>query len=450
MKIHLIAIGGSIMHNLAIALRKKGYEVSGSDDQIFEPALSRLRKHNLLPQTGWDASRITHDMDVVILGMHAKADNPELVRALEIGLKVQSFPQFIYEQSKHKKRVVIAGSHGKTTVTAMVMYALHKHGLHFDYAVGSSVEGFEDSVSLSEDAPIIIIEGDEYLSSPIDRRPKFMWYVPHIALINGIAWDHINVFPTYDIYLQQFKDFVAQMKAGTALLYHESDEETRNIVQAYGNHTHKVLVKTPESKMETGNNWIDSQGKWYPVSVFGKHNLQNLSAAQNICALLGITANDYWDHMADFQGAGKRLEKVKGSRNINIYRDFAHAPSKVKASVEAVRAQFPNQKPFAVLELHTFSSLNPEFIKGYAGTLSPADTAIVYLDKEVLKSKSNIQISEQDIKDAFADNKVILLEEPEALKEAVLSQLNPANVILLMSSGNLGGIKIEELLKSRG
>lgn len=446
MKIHLIAIGGSIMHNLAIALHKKGFTVTGSDDMIFEPASSRLQKYGLLPAPGWNADNIKPDLDFVIVGMHAKEDNPELKSAKELRKTIVSFPEFLYEQSKDKTRVVIAGSHGKTTVTSMVMYALRNGGVEFDYAVGSSVQGFEDSVSLSENAPIMIIEGDEYLTSPLDRRPKFMWYHPQIALINGIAWDHINVFPTYEIYLEQFSNFIRQLERGTRLLYHEGDEETERLVKEYGEHTQVIKVGLPGHRTEDGQMQVMNNGKWYPISVFGRHNLQNLAAAQQICALLGMQEEDFWKLAEGFRGAGKRLEPVSNSKGIAVFRDFAHAPSKVKASVDAVRSHYPDKKLFAVLELHTFSSLDPEFIKGYAGSLAPADTAMVYLDKEILQKKGNTTYTEEEIRKAFARNDIMLVESPDILREMVIAHLDPAHAVLLMSSGNLGGLKVDELL----
>jgi UDP-N-acetylmuramate: L-alanyl-gamma-D-glutamyl-meso-diaminopimelate ligase len=443
MKIHLIAIGGSIMHNLALALQQKGYHVTGSDDNIYEPAFTRLQNKGLLPVIfGWDSTRITSDIDIVILGMHAKPDNPELQKAMEMGLKVVSFPEFIYDQSKDKNRVVIAGSHGKTSVTAMVMHVLKKYNFDFDYAVGSSIEGFENSVRLS-DSGIIIIEGDEYLSSPIDMRPKFMWYRPQIALINGIAWDHINVFPTYEIYLEQFRNFIQSIEAGKELIYYSDDEETVKLIEKYGSHLNKVSVSLPEHTIENGETTVTADdGKEYPISVFGKHNLQNLSGAQKICESFGVTESDFWKAAADFSGAGKRLEKIPNKNGITAFRDFAHAPSKVRATVHAVKNQFPDQKLVAVLELHTFSSLNKNFITQYADSLQPADIAIVYVDNHALIAKGGDTYSPQQISEAFKRDDILFFDAMEALSNVIKPYCKTGNTLLFMSSGNFGGMDI--------
>jgi UDP-N-acetylmuramate: L-alanyl-gamma-D-glutamyl-meso-diaminopimelate ligase len=449
MKIHLIAIGGAIMHNMAIALHKKGYEVSGSDDVIFEPALSRLKKHNLLPEFGWDANKITPDIDIVILGMHARADNPELLKAQELGLRIVSFPEFIYEQSRNKLRVVIAGSHGKTTVTAMVMHVLRNCGKEFDYAVGSSIQEFEDSVKLTENAPAIIIEGDEYLTSPIDRRPKFMWYDPQIALINGISWDHINVFPTYEIYKKQFEDFIASMKPGAILIYHQDDAETKAIVDEKAGHLKVVPARVPQFSIRNDKTVVSINGNEYTLEVFGEHNLQNLAGAQIICSQLGVNINDFWKAAATFRGAGKRMEPVPNKHGLTIFRDFAHAPSKVKATVEAVKKQFADKRLFAVLELHTFSSLNKDFIKEYADSLAPADEALVYVDNHALQMKGGDTYTEDQIRQAFNRQDIIFIDKGDLLKQKVLSGLKQDNVLLLMSSGNLGGMNIAELAEQK-
>jgi UDP-N-acetylmuramate: L-alanyl-gamma-D-glutamyl-meso-diaminopimelate ligase len=449
MKIHLIAIGGSIMHNLAIALKEKGYQVSGSDDNIYEPAFSRLQKHGLLPaELGWDAGRINQGLDMVILGMHAKPDNPELKKALDMGLKVVSFPEFIYDQSKEKQRVVIAGSHGKTSVTAMVMHVLKKYNFDFDYAVGSSIAGFENSVRLS-DAPVIIIEGDEYLSSPVDTRPKFMWYHPQVALINGIAWDHINVFPTYEIYKEQFSNFIKSLDKGSILIYYADDQETAGLVDQNGSNVQKVPVQLPEYEIHDGLTITRIEGSAYPLSVFGKHNLQNLSGAQKICEALGIKAQDFWKAAGDFKGAGKRLEKINNDKGIIAYRDFAHAPSKVQATVHAVKHQYPDKKLVAILELHTFSSLNRNFITEYARTMQDANVAIVYVDNHALVAKGGDTYTEEQICDAFQRNDIRFFDSKDELQEAVKQYISEYNTLLFMSSGNFGGMKPEEMINEQ-
>ncbi|MGZ5244839.1 MAG: UDP-N-acetylmuramate--L-alanine ligase [Bacteroidia bacterium] len=447
MKIHLIAIGGSIMHNLAIALHKKGYRVTGSDDVIYEPAYSRLQKNGLLPkEMGWNRDHISNELDLVILGMHAKPDNPELDEARLRNIKIVSFPEFIYEQSKDKQRVVIAGSHGKTTVTSMIMHVLQKAGLDFDYAVGSTIPGFEDSVKLTEDAPLIIIEGDEYLSSPVDRRPKFLWYKPQIAVINGVAWDHINVFPTYEEYLKQFELLLQSMENGAELVYTETDEDVKNLVEEHGRHLHTVAAELPDYEIVAEKTVVLIGSEKIELQVFGKHNLQNLAVAQHICQSLKIPYDLFWKYAADFKGAGKRMEPFLNTKGITVFRDFAHAPSKVKASTMAVRQQFPDKKLVAIVELHTFSSLNANFINQYAGTLEPADVAIVYVDNHAVKAKGGAAYTAQQLCEAFARQDLVFVDSAEKLENKLRKYISKENVLLLMSSGNLGGTDLNKLL----
>ena len=449
MKVHLIAIGGSIMHNLALALKEKGYIVTGSDDHIYEPAYSRLERHGVLPDAmGWNAERISKKLDFVILGMHAKPDNPELKKALELKLKVMSFPEFIYNESKRKKRVVVAGSHGKTSVTGMVMHALKKNNYDFDYAVGSNIPGFENSVKLSN-APIIIIEGDEYLSSPIDSQPKFMWYQPQIALINGIAWDHINVFPTYEIYKEQFVNFIKSMKTGNELYYNAEDKEAEELVFKYGSQLMVQPVHLPGFKIINGRTIVTVDNYDFPITIFGKHNLINLAGAQKICESLRLNSKDFWAAMADYTGAGKRLEKINNNKQIISFRDFAHAPSKVRATVSAVKEQFPNQNLVAVLELHTFSSLNKDFIMLYADSLLDANIAIVYVDNEALVAKGGDRYTQQQIRDAFSRQDILLIDNKIALETALKPLIDSKNTLLFMSSGNFGGLDILRMINNQ-
>jgi UDP-N-acetylmuramate: L-alanyl-gamma-D-glutamyl-meso-diaminopimelate ligase len=444
MKIHLIAIGGSVMHNMAIALHKKGYNVTGSDDAIYGLARQRLDKYGLLPsEIGWHPETITSSTDLVILGMHARPDNPELIKALELKIPVMSFPEFIYYQSKDKKRVVIAGSHGKTSITSMIMHVLHKLNFNFDYAVGSSIEGFEDSVRLTEDAPVIIIEGDEYLSSPIDRRPKFMWYHPQIAVINGIAWDHINVFPTYDEYVLQFSNLISDMVPRGKLIYFQGDKEIQKIVDSHAGHLTLISTEIPEHEIKNEQTIVKINNQKYGISIFGNHNLQNLSAAQKVCEHLGISEDLFWKSIKDFKGAGKRLEKVINDKGLTVFRDFAHAPSKVKGSTDAVAAQFSQKQIIAFLELHTFSSLNKSFIPQYAHSLDGADKAYVYIDTEALNAKSGDFFTEDDIKKAFKRNDIIFIQSGSDLNHVFKENLSRDNVFLLMSSGNLGGLNVK-------
>ena len=446
MKIHLIAIGGAAMHNLAIALKQNGHQVSGSDDQIFDPSLSRLQQHGLLPDTfGWDPSRITEDLDAVILGMHARSDNPELKRAQELDLLVYSYPSFIHEQSMHKERVVIAGSHGKTTITSMILHVLKYHGVDFDYLVGAQIEGFDTMVRLS-DAPVIILEGDEYLSSPIDRRPKFHLYDPHIALISGVAWDHINVFPTFDDYLSQFETFVGQMMDDGVLIYCEADEHLQTLCPEFGSHLDLRSYHTPRHYVQDGITFID-RGEDEPakVAVFGEHNLQNMMGAQLVCEALGVDEDGFYAAIATFKGAARRLEEVGKNNTSVIYKDFAHSPSKLKATVQAVKRQWPNRRLVACMELHTFSSLTKTFLLEYAHAMDEADVAVVFYKEETIAQKRMEPINESEVKSSFKRDDLLVFKQSDALA-IFLQQINWDNTnLLMMSSGNFGGIKVEDL-----
>ncbi len=443
MRIHLIACGGAVMHNMTIALHLKGYHVTGSDDAIYEPAKSRLEKYGLLPdRLGWDANRITTELDAVILGMHAKKDNAELLRAQELGLKIYSFPEFIYENCKDKIRVVIGGSHGKTTTTAMIMHVLHVLHRKFDYMVGSQVQGFETMVQLTEEAPIIILEGDEYLSSPIDMRPKFHLYKPHVAMITGIAWDHINVFPTFENYVEQFEIFVECMAPLTKLFYYENDANLRRIA-ANNTRIHSKAYRTPSYTIDDENiTHVLSGEKTYPLQIFGEHNLQNMEGARMVCECLEISADAFYSAMQSFTGAAKRLELLHNSDKLIVYRDFAHSPSKLAGTVKAVKQQFKNKKLIAVFELHTFSSLDRNFLPQYLNCMKDADMALVYFDEETLKQK-NKALTIEEVKAGFGAN-VKVFSKASLVEEEIykLTQAHPA-VLLLMSSGTFGGIKWE-------
>jgi UDP-N-acetylmuramate: L-alanyl-gamma-D-glutamyl-meso-diaminopimelate ligase len=442
-KIHLIACGGAVMHNMMIALHLKGYHITGSDDAIYDPALSRLKKHGLLPkQMGWDENNITEDLDAVILGMHARIDNPELHKAQELGLKIYSFPEFIFENSRDKKRVVIGGSHGKTTTTAMIMHVMKSLGKDFDYMVGSIVQGFETMVKLTQDSPVIILEGDEYLSSPIDMRPKFHLYHPQIAMLTGIAWDHVNVFPTFENYMEQFDIFVRDLEPGALLFYFKEDKNLQNIIARYP-HVNAQPYTTPEYYIDNENiSHIQSDGKDYPLQIFGEHNLQNMEGARMICETLGISRDDFYTAMRDFAGAARRLELLYSSDKLIVYRDFAHSPSKLKSTVEAVSRQYHDARVIAVFELHTFSSLDASFLPEYAHCMDEADLALVYFDEETLKQKRK-NLNEADVRSAFGNN-VDVYSKPGSLHEKIKTLLMEADektILLLMSSGNFGGIK---------
>ncbi|MGI8582573.1 MAG: UDP-N-acetylmuramate--L-alanine ligase [Chitinophagaceae bacterium] len=444
MQVHFIAIGGSVMHQLAIALKQKGYVVTGSDDEIFEPSKSNLSIENILPKSiGWFAEKINKNLDAVILGMHAKEDNPELQKAKELGLKIFSFPEYIYQESKNKIRVAVGGSHGKTSTTAMIMHVLKEAGKDFDYMVGAKLNGFEQSVNITE-APIIICEADEYPASAIEKRPKFHFLFPHIAVITGIAWDHINVFPTFDFYLEQFKIFIKKIEVNGILIYNESDETLRNLID--GNKRSDIRYepyRLPTYFIEDGKTEVIIDGqKSMPLQVFGNHNLLNLHAAYLVCKELGIGAPLFIKAIADFAGAAKRLELLSEKNNCNIYRDFAHAPSKVKATIEAVKQQFPDRKLIAILELHTYSSLNENFMKEYEGAMDNADKAVVFYSSHALALKKMPEISEEKIKQGFNKDELLVINKKEELEKFLQKENYSNSNLLLMSSGDYEGLDI--------
>lgn len=443
MKTHFIAIGGSAMHNLAIALKDKGYEVSGSDDAIFEPSKSRLQNKNILPEElGWFPEKITSDIDAIILGMHAHQDNPELAKAKELGLKIYSYPEFLYEQSKNKTRVVIAGSHGKTTITSMILHVLNFHQKDVDFMVGAQLEGFDCMVKLTEDNDFMVLEGDEYLSSPIDLRSKFLLYQPNIALMSGIAWDHINVFKTFDDYIEQFRRFVASITPGGILVYNEEDAEVVKVVENAENYFRKIPYKTPEYELNNGKVYLKTEMGDIPLSVFGAHNLLNLEGARNICHHLGIMDEDFYDAIMSFKGASKRLEKIERPDNGTLYKDFAHAPSKVKAVVKAFCEQFKNDKKYGFLELHTYSSLNPIFLEQYDHAMDGLDEAIVFYSEDALKIKRMDPISPDFIKEKFKNLNLKVFTNAEEL-HAYWDLLDKTQgVYMMMSSGNFGGLDL--------
>ncbi len=446
MRIHFIAIGGSAMHNLAIALHNKGEEVTGSDDEIFDPSKSRLAAKGLLPEKyGWFPEKITANIDAVILGMHAKADNPELLKAKDLGLKIFSYPEFLYEQSKNKTRVVIGGSHGKTTITSMILHVMHYHGKDVDYMVGAQLEGFDVMVKLTNDNDFIVLEGDEYLSSPIDRRPKFHLYKPNIALLSGIAWDHINVFPTYENYVEQFEIFLNEITNGGAIIYNEEDPEVKRVVEASQATIKKYPYRTPSYTIEEGETLLDTPEGPMPIEVFGKHNLNNLEGARWICQLMGVDAEDFYEAIATFKGASKRLEMIAENKTSVAYKDFAHSPSKVKATTEAVKNQFPERKLIACLELHTYSSLNPEFLQEYKGTLDAADSAVVFYSPHAVLIKQLEEIKSEQIDHAFGREDLMVFTNPADFKTYLYSQDFENTSLLLMSSGNYGGLDFNEV-----
>ena len=446
MNVHFIAIGGAAMHNLALALHNKGLQVTGSDDTIFEPSKSRLNAAGLLPtQFGWYSEKITSNLDAVVLGMHAKQDNPELLKAQELGLKIYSYPEFLYEQSKHKTRVVIGGSHGKTTITAMILHVLNYHDIDVDYMVGAQLEGFDVMVKLTDDADFIVLEGDEYLSSPIDRRPKFHLYQPNIALLSGIAWDHINVFPTFENYIEQFKIFVDSITVGGSISYNTEDINVKTIVEESENQIRKFPYQTPEHKIEAGLTYLDTEEGPLPLEVFGAHNLNNLAGSKWICQQMGVDQDDFYEAISSFSGASKRLEKVAENADCVVYKDFAHSPSKVKATTQAVKSQYPKRELVACLELHTYSSLNAEFLEHYKNTLDAADTAVVFYSPDAIEIKQLEAVSKTQIATAFDREDLIIFTDPTLFEAYLMALKYDHKTVLLMSSGSYGGLDFEVL-----
>ena len=449
MKIHFIAIGGSAMHNLALALCQKGYRITGSDDSIFEPSRSRLEKYGILPEKmGWFPEKITPDLDAVVLGMHAHEDNPELLKAKELNLKIYSYPEFLYEQSKDKTRVVIAGSHGKTTITSMILHVMNYHHLDVDYMVGAQLEGFDTMVKLTDTNEFMVLEGDEYLSSPIDHRSKFLLYRPNIALISGIAWDHINVFPTFEAYKQPFIDFINSISQGGVLVYNSEDKEVTNIIEKSENYLKKFPYSAPNFVIKNGEVFLQTEEGEIRLSIFGYHNLLNLEGARLICNQLGVQDGDFYEAIMSFKGASQRLEKIYENSEYIVYKDFAHAPSKVTATVNSVRENYPNRNLVACLELHTYSSLNPNFLQQYKNSLAKADQAVVFYSREALEIKRMQPISEEFIRQSFGREDLKVFTDSDAL-EKYLSSLNKTNsIFLMMSSGNYGGMKLDKIFSN--
>jgi UDP-N-acetylmuramate: L-alanyl-gamma-D-glutamyl-meso-diaminopimelate ligase len=442
MKVHFIAIGGSVMHQLAIALRHKGYSVTGSDDEIFEPAKDNLNRAGILPAfMGWFPEKITTALDAVILGMHARADNPEIIKARELGLHMYSFPEYIFQESLHKTRIVVGGSHGKTTTTSMIMHVLRKCGKVFDYLVGAKLEGFERSVNIS-DAPLIVCEGDEYPASVLDKRPKFHFLFPHIAVLTGIAWDHINVFPTFDIYLEQFKIFIDKIEPGGLLIYNETDPVLRKLVEEHPSPVKRSGYSAMEHHNDQHQAVVSLNNQTARLKIFGNHNMLNLQAAYLVCHEVGIEAGDFLLAVEDFTGASKRLELIAERTGFQVYRDFAHAPSKVKATMDAMKNQYPDRKLVAVLELHTFSSLNAQFMREYHQSLELADVAVVFYSQHALELKKLPALNPEEVYEGFGKKDLLIFNNTTALQQWMLHQDYENTTLLLMSSGNYDGMDI--------
>lgn len=434
------------MHNLAIALHKRGYKISGSDDAIYEPSRSNLDREGLLPsETGWYPEKIVGDLDAVILGMHARQDNPELQKAQDLNIKIYSYPEFLYEESKTKTRVVIGGSHGKTTITSMILHVMNYHDREIDFMVGAQLDGFDNMVHLTDENDFLLLEGDEYLSSAIDRRPKFHLYQPNIALLSGIAWDHINVFPTEEHYIEQFRIFIDSIVNGGILVYNGEDEMLTKLVEETANPIRKHEYSTPVFRVENGLTVLDTPEGDLPVEIFGKHNMNNLAGAKWICQHMGVDEDDFYEAIASFKGASKRLEKILDVGSTVVYKDFAHSPSKVKATTLAVRNQYPERNLFACLELHTYSSLNPAFLNEYCEALDPADQAIVFYSPEAVELKKLEPVTPAQIRKAFGREDLTVYTDPLMFRE-FLKSLNYSNsAVLLMSSGNYGNLNFEEI-----
>jgi UDP-N-acetylmuramate: L-alanyl-gamma-D-glutamyl-meso-diaminopimelate ligase len=446
MNVHFIAVGGSVMHQLAIALHRKGYRVTGSDDEIFEPARGNLALEGILPETvGWDAERVYEGLAAVILGMHAKADNPELLRAQQLGLPIYSFPEYIYQESRDKLRVVIGGSHGKTTTTSMVMTALHSAGKRFDYLVGARLDGFPQSVNITS-APIIICEGDEYPASTLEKRPKFHFLFPQIAVLTGIAWDHINVFPTFEIYLEQFRIFLDKIEPGGLLIYNQTDPVLTNLVESHPASIRKLGYGIPDHRIENGITIVTLEGRTGALKVFGEHNLLNLHAAWLVVKELGIDEAAFLAGMAEFTGAAKRLEVLAQRTGLNVYRDFAHAPSKVRATIRAVKTQFPERRLIAMLELHTFSSLNEKFLTEYHGSLDDADEAVVFYSRHALELKRLPPLDDDMVRAGFGKKGLLVMHKKEELAEWLMKVSCKNANLLFMSSGNYDGLDIQAII----
>lgn len=446
MRIHFIAIGGAVMHNLAIALLRKGYEITGSDDEIFEPSRSRLAARGLLPEAyGWHPEKINRDIDIVILGMHARADNPELAKAAELGLKIMSFPEFLLEQTRNKKRIVVAGSHGKTTTTAMIMHVMKTLGIRFDYMVGSSIEGYETMVSLSDDSEFAVLEGDEYLSSPIDRRPKFHLYMPDIAVLNGIAWDHMNVFPTFENYVEQFRIFADKISPGGTLVYFEDDPEVKKIAKSARDDIKKIPYRVHDHFRNKTGFYAAGISRTVKLQFFGRHNMQNFSAAMEACLAAGISSDSFYDAIGSFSGTSGRLQLIRENEKGTFYYDFAHSPSKVKATVEAVAERYPDRNIVACFELHTFSSLNKNFLPFYKGSLEKASRAIVYFNPGQFEQKRLEPFSPNTVKEGFGGNNLTVFNNSSGLMDHIKNIKLKSPVWLFMSSGDFGGCNLKML-----
>lgn len=448
MKIHLIAVGGSAMHNMALALQELGHEVTGSDDEIYDPARSRLEAKGLLPdEIGWNPERITSQLDAVILGMHARINNPELLRAQELGVPVYSYPEYVYKESLNKKRIVVAGSHGKTSTTAMILHVLNKLDMNTDYLVGAQLKGFDTMVRLT-DAPLIVLEGDEYLSSPIERVPKIHFYRPHITIITGVAWDHINVFPTFENYVDQFRQYLEMIEENGTLIYYKGDKVLDKIVGETNHNIRKIAYDTAPYNVIDNQTILHDGEDRIPLKIFGAHNLQNLEAARLVCQEIGITNQQFYDSVKDFEGAAKRLQRLAESEQSAVFLDFAHAPSKVEATIKAFKQQYKDRSLVACFELHTFSSLNKDFLNQYQNTMQPADEAIIFYSHHTLKMKKLPDINSTEVQAAFNHPNCHVFTEKDVLFDYLISKNWEETNLLLMTSGKFNGMDLPVLTET--
>jgi len=451
-KIHFISIGGAAMHSLAMALHASGCWITGSDDEIREPSRSRLENAGLLPdRTGWDPARITPDLGAVILGMHARKDNPELKRARELGLPVFSFPEFLFERTRNKKRVVIGGSHGKTTVTSILIHVLKHAGMKCDFLAGASIEGFDNMAALSDETDLAVFEGDEYLSSALDPRPKFHLYRPHVAVITGIAWDHVNVFPSYEKYMEQFRIFAEMIEHSGSLIYCLEDTEVQKIAEASRSDIRKTGYSTHPYLVEDGRFFLIQNGeRKIPLNLFGSHNMQNISAAEKVCSELGVSEEIFYEAVQDFKGAARRLQVLRETGDSAIYLDFAHAPSKVRGTVKAMRELHPGRRLIVCLELHTYSSLSASFLPQYQDTLKPADEAVVFFDPAAADLKRLKRLTAREIEQGFGRTDLRVIDSTDSLRSWILSLDLRNSDLLFMSSGSFGGLDLAAMFPETG
>lgn len=444
MRIHCISHWWRVTSSLAIQLKLLGHNVTGHDDEIYEPSKSALAQHGLLPQhEWWDADSVTSDIDMIVLGMHASADNPELLRAKELGLMIKSYPEVIYEFSKNKMRVVIAGSHGKTTTTSMVMHVLKHNGISFDWVVGGIVPGFDTMVSLDDNHKIIIIEWDEYPDGKINMTAKMLLYKHNIGILNGIAWDHITTYPTFDSYLLPFQTFVDQTPTDGFLGYYQDDQEVTNIMEHTDTQAQTVWYTVHPHIIRDGITYLQTPQWEVKLSIFWAHNCINISAAKLVCNQLDLSDEQFYAAIWSFTGAGNRLQLIHqdDAKHLTILRDFAHSPSKLTATINAVKTQYPDRTIIGLFELHTFASLSASFLPEYKWSFDAADIACVYYDDHTFQIKRMTPLTKEVVINGFGRSDLVVQDSANDL-QAWYDNLDLTNsVVVLMSSGNFGGVE---------